>query len=300
MQHRNVGICAFLPANENSSEAIHPTMSAFDDPAPSFEAGGLFDRLGFLATTTNVSGEVELSGEVTDLAVIISLVQTESLRRATRRDGTLNRDALERGSRHLEVHAVGAVDDEAERDSARVRQYAAFRSSLGTIRWIGTGFFPLRAAPYSSRRPSTASSNPPRRIHRRLRALFSTPSRRLLPPSIRENVGAPTSLSRCPWRSKRSTGNRYGARTGWRSSHHDLERVDYGNRGDVAISAQESAVQAAATRRREFAIHRRARQVPWKISSQISIFMERRFLRPASIKCEMDMHGIHGPTSLLG
>lgn len=103
-------------------------MSTLDHPAPSFEAGGLFDRLGFLAAAANVCGEEKFPGELPHLAIVVALVQTEALRRAARWGGTLNRNVLEGLPRHLEVDAVDTVDGEAEWDSASVRQHAPLRS----------------------------------------------------------------------------------------------------------------------------------------------------------------------------
>jgi hypothetical protein len=79
VQHRDVGVGALLPADQDPAESIHPAMAALDHPAACPEAGGLLDRVGLLAATTDVSREAKLRGERPDLVVVVALVQTETL-----------------------------------------------------------------------------------------------------------------------------------------------------------------------------------------------------------------------------
>jgi hypothetical protein len=45
VEHREVGVGAFLPANEDAAEAIEPGVGALDDPAAGAEAGLAFELL---------------------------------------------------------------------------------------------------------------------------------------------------------------------------------------------------------------------------------------------------------------
>jgi hypothetical protein len=103
VQHREVGVGAFLPAGEDAAEAIEPGVCALDDPAACAEAGLALDRLCFLAAATDVGGERKLLGELANLLVVVGGVETEPLRNLRRRLGPLDRDALERVAGELVV-----------------------------------------------------------------------------------------------------------------------------------------------------------------------------------------------------
>ena len=74
MEHREVGVWAFLPAGEDAAEAVEPGVGAFDDPAACSEAGLAFERLGFLATAADVGGERELLAELAYFVVVVAAV----------------------------------------------------------------------------------------------------------------------------------------------------------------------------------------------------------------------------------
>lgn len=60
MEHGEVGVGAFLPADEDAAEAVEPGVGAFDHPAAGTEAGVAPELLLFLAAGTDVTGEREL------------------------------------------------------------------------------------------------------------------------------------------------------------------------------------------------------------------------------------------------
>jgi hypothetical protein len=103
VEHREVGVGAFLPAGEDAAEAVEPGVGALDDPAVGAEAGLALDRLGFLAAAADVGGERKLRGELADLRVVVGRVEAKSLRNLRRRGGPLDRDALERVAGELVV-----------------------------------------------------------------------------------------------------------------------------------------------------------------------------------------------------
>ena len=103
MEHREVGVGAFLPACEDAAEAIQPGVGAFDDPAAGAEAGFVFDRLSLVAAAADVGGERELLGELADLAVVVGGVETKPLRRLGGGRGPRDRDRLERVAGELVI-----------------------------------------------------------------------------------------------------------------------------------------------------------------------------------------------------
>ena len=92
MEHREVGVCAFLPAGEDAAEAVEPGVGAFDDPAACPEPGLAFECLRFLAAAADVGGEAELGGEFAYLVVVVAAVEAEPLRPLAGRLGSLDRD----------------------------------------------------------------------------------------------------------------------------------------------------------------------------------------------------------------
>jgi hypothetical protein len=80
VEHRKVGVGAFLPASEDAAEAIEPGVGALDDPAACAEAGLAFDRLRLVGAAADVGSEGELLGELADLLVVVGGVEAEALR----------------------------------------------------------------------------------------------------------------------------------------------------------------------------------------------------------------------------
>ena len=80
MEHGEVGVGAFLPADEDAAEAVEPGVGALDDPAASAEAGLAFDGLRLFAAPADVSGEAKLVQQLAYLAVVVAAVEAEALR----------------------------------------------------------------------------------------------------------------------------------------------------------------------------------------------------------------------------
>jgi len=236
-------------------------MAPLDYPAACPVVRVFLDRTRFLSAASDMRGETELGGEVTHLAVVVALVEAESLRRAARRSWTGDDDALERLTRQLEVVAVCSGYDDGEGDAVGLRQQAAFGAALGPIGRIRARFFFPRAAPSSSRRPSRASPSPRRRIRRSRPGPTPTLVRTHPPRSTRRTSDVPMSWSRYPSPSARSTESRCEARTGSPSSHHDRPPAGCDTREDAASPA-ESTARSETRARLEYATHHHARPVP--------------------------------------
>ena len=149
MEHGEVGVGAFLPADEDAAEAIEPGVGALDDPAAGAEAGFAFECLGFLAAAADVGGERELVAEVAHLVVVVALVEAQPLRLLPRRLWPLDRDALDRGAGELEVVQVRARRRDPERDAlalgeqAPLRPFLALSVGLGPVREPPSGALPI-------------------------------------------------------------------------------------------------------------------------------------------------------------
>ena len=152
MEHGEVGVGPFLPANEQTPEAVEPGLAALDDPAARPVAGLALQRLRLLATRADVGGEAELRGERVDLGEVVALVQAEPLRGRRRRLRALDGDRLDGGAGELEVVQVGARRRDRERDALALGEEAPFRPFLA----LSVGLGPV-CSPPSGALPSAPS-----------------------------------------------------------------------------------------------------------------------------------------------
>ena len=143
MEHGEVGVGAFLPADEDAAEAVEPGVGALDDPAAGAEAGLAFDRLRFFAAAADVGGERELLGEVADLVVVVGGVEAQPLRPLPGRLGPFDRDRLDRLPGELVVVQVRARRRDPDRDALALGEEAPFRPFLA----LSVGLGPVLAPP---------------------------------------------------------------------------------------------------------------------------------------------------------
>jgi hypothetical protein len=143
VEHREVGVGAFLPAGEDAAEAIQPGVGALDDPAAGAEAGLAFDRVCLFASAADVGGECELRAEVAHLVVVVAAVEAESLRRLGCRRRPLDRDRLDRGAAELEVVQVRACRSDPDRDTLALGEEAPLRPFLP----LSVGLGPVNSPP---------------------------------------------------------------------------------------------------------------------------------------------------------
>ena len=143
MEHREVGVSAFLPPGQDATEAGEPGVGAFDDPAAGAEAGLALDRLRFFATAADVRSEAELLGEFAYLVVVVAAVEAEPLRRVCCRRRSRDRDRVERGATELEVVQVRARWRDPERDALALGEERSFRPFLA----LSVGLGPVSSPP---------------------------------------------------------------------------------------------------------------------------------------------------------
>ncbi len=103
MEHREVGVGAFLPDGEDAAEAVEPGVGALDDPAAGAEAGLALERLRLFGAAADVGGEGKLLRELADFFVVVGDVEAEPLRTLRCRLGPFDRDARERIAGELVV-----------------------------------------------------------------------------------------------------------------------------------------------------------------------------------------------------
>ena len=152
MEHGEVGVGAFLPADEDAAEAVEPGVGALDDPAAGAEAGLALDRLRLFAAGANVAGEGELGGQFVHLRIVVALVQAEALWTLRGRLRPLDRDRRDRLPDELEVVQVRARRRDPDRDALTLGDEAPFRPFFA----LSVGFGPVSSPP-SGALPSAPS-----------------------------------------------------------------------------------------------------------------------------------------------
>src|SRR5579859_6577934 len=108
MQKRQVVLGLLVPADQQSSEAVHPRMRPFHDPPTRFEACFSLDGFGLFPTRANMSGEPKFAQDLTHLLIVIARIQTHPLWLLLRRLGARDDDRLDGRTRQFHVMPIGA------------------------------------------------------------------------------------------------------------------------------------------------------------------------------------------------
>src|SRR4029453_16311898 len=149
----------FIPAYQDTSEAVHPRVGPLHHPPPGLLACFLFDCLCFLATRPNMGGEPKLLQNIAHFLIVIPFVEAHTLRLRLCWLRALDDQAVERGPHQFHVMAIGTLPHQAKGDAVALSQQTAFDPAFGAIGRVGAGFFPLPGVPWSWRRPCLASSS---------------------------------------------------------------------------------------------------------------------------------------------
>ena len=159
MNKSKVVLRFLLPTDQDTAEAIHPTVCSLRHPTACFEANLMLDRLSFFTARANMGGIGKFLDQSSYLTGIISLVQTHPLRLLLRRLWARDRDTLKGRLDHFAVMSIRPGNRHANRYSVGFRQQTSFNALFGPIRRIGAGFSPRPAGPLSWPHPSTAKTN---------------------------------------------------------------------------------------------------------------------------------------------
>ena len=153
-------ILRFLfPPRQYTAKPVHPAMRPLYNPSASFEAGFMFDRLGFVASGSNVGCITKLFNQTSYLTRIVSLIQRHTLRLLLCRFRTLYHNTLYCCLHHPAVMAICSIDCQADRHATCLGQQTPFNAFFGPIRRVWAGFFPRQAGLFLLHRTSTAMNN---------------------------------------------------------------------------------------------------------------------------------------------
>jgi len=196
--------------------------------------------------------EAEVLDPLSYLFVVVSFVETQSLRLIWRGRGPVKLQILDGRAYHLHVMSVGAVHCDRYRDTVRFRQQTAFDTAFAAIRRIGAGFFPHPVELWLSHRPSLTTTN---RCHRAPVGPNARIPRTPRPAPTPGNVDGLNYSSKFRWRLTHSTGIPFGAQTRLRPWLHDRSPADCARPAGAAYAAVGAAPSVPTTHPAN-AIHR--------------------------------------------
>jgi hypothetical protein len=216
MKQSQIILRFLLPPRQDAAEAIHPAMRPFHNPAPSFEASFMFDRLGFFTSGSDVGCITKLFHQISYLIRIVSLIQRHTLRFLLCRLRTRYCNTFYRCLNHLAVVPICSLDCQANRHTACLGQQTAFNAFFGPICRIGAGFFPRQVGLLSWHHPWIAKTNQCLSTHRSLSEPVPTFAERHQLGSTPEIASGLCCWSKYRSHSRRSTDNRFGAQKEFR------------------------------------------------------------------------------------
>ena len=209
MKQTQVIFWFLFPSCQDTSEAVHPTVSPFHYPTSSFETGLPFDRLSFLTACFYVSRIAKLLYQITHRVIIIAFVQTHTLRFSLASLRTLYRDTLQRSFGQLAIMPIRPSNRQANRHAAGFSKQTSFYAFFGPIRRVWARFFPHLMELWSWPRPWIAKTNRCLSIRRSFPRPFPRVYETPRPLSTPENDHGPYCWGKSRWRSGRSTDSRY-------------------------------------------------------------------------------------------
>lgn len=156
VQHREIGVRALFPADQQASIAIEPAMRPFDDPAPRPRAFTL--GLALVPTAANPRHHADLPDMLINPAANIAQIQAKPRARRVRR--SIDNNVCQRLLQQHVIVAESTGGDQGQRQTMAISKQAALDAPFAAVGRVRADFFPRQAWPSSSSR--RASTNPSR------------------------------------------------------------------------------------------------------------------------------------------
>ena len=221
MNQSQVILRFLFPSSQDAAEAIHPTVGPLHNPATSLEACLSFDSLSFLTACFYVGRIAKLLYQITHRVIIITFVQTHTLRISLAGLGTLYRNTLQSSIDQFAIMPIRSINHQTNRYAIGFSKQTSFDAFFGPIRRVWAGFFPHLMGLWSWLRPWIAKTNRCLSIRRSLPRPFPrVPGTRLRGTTLETASGL------CYWNKYRSRlghsiDNRFAAQKIFRPSPFD-------------------------------------------------------------------------------
>jgi hypothetical protein len=254
MKQSQIILRLLFPTCQDAAKPVHPAMRPFHNPASSFKAGLMLNRLGLLSTRTNVSRIAKLLDQISDLTRIIAFIKAHALTFSFRRFRPFYRNTFYRGLYHSAIMPVGPINRQPNRHPGGVGKQTAFNTFLGPVRRVWACFFPRQAGLLSWRHPSTAKTSQSLSIRRSL----SEPSPRVVEKprqrSTLETLNGLCCWNTCRSHSERSTDTQCAVQRILRSLPCDPALLVYRHQSDACLDALAATAQFSPITRLKFYI----------------------------------------------
>ncbi len=186
MQKGQVVFWLLVPAHQDASKPVHPTVAALHHPTTRPLACLRLQLFGLLAPCLDMRCEAKLLQNLTHCIIIIAFVQTHPLWLFLCRFRPHSHQTFDGRSHQLHVMPVGAINRQSNWTAMAIREQAALDTKLASVSWISSRLFPPQAVPWSSLHPYSASSSQCPSVRQTAPRLRTRVSRRRLPRPILE------------------------------------------------------------------------------------------------------------------
>ena len=212
MKQRQIVFRFLFPTRQDAAKPVHPAMRPLDNPASSFEASLMFNRLCFFAARANMSGIAKFFHQVSYLTRVITFIKTHALFFSFSRLWPFHRNTFYSCLGHFAIMSISPVNCQANRHTRTFRKQTTFNTFFGPVRRVWAGFFPRQAGLLSWHHPSTAMTSQSLLTHHNLPMPLPRVSEKsqLLP--IPEIVNALYCWNKYLFHLMRSTDNRFAIR----------------------------------------------------------------------------------------
>lgn len=75
MEEGEIVLDLFVPADQHTAKAIHPTMRALDHPTPSLVADLAFERLRLFISRSNMQSIPKFLAQFPDFVIVVAFIQ---------------------------------------------------------------------------------------------------------------------------------------------------------------------------------------------------------------------------------
>lgn len=149
MEHRQIVVNFFLPADEEPAKPVQPAMGSLDDPASRPVPGNDLLFESFFSSSSNVCRVSVASYQLPYLGKVVPFVQAQVLGVVIIGLGAIHHHSSESGLRQLHVMAIGSVDTNCYGNPVPLGEKTTFRSSFSSISRVGPSGLTPREGPWS-------------------------------------------------------------------------------------------------------------------------------------------------------
>ena len=237
MKQRQIILRFLFPTRQDTAKPVHPAMCSLDNPASSFEASLMLNRLCLFTARANMSSITKFFHQVSYLTRVITFIKTHTLFFSFGRFWPFHRNTFYRRIGHFAIMSISSINRQADRHPGTFRKQTAFNTFFGSVRRVWAGFFPRQAGLLSWCRPLTAMTSQSLLTHHNLLMPLPRVSEKFQLLPIPEIVNAQYCWNKYLSHSKRSTDSQFAIQKIFHSLLCDRLLSVFRRRSDVCSHA---------------------------------------------------------------